>query len=242
MISSIVLFFRRDSCGAGPTLDAANGVEMEAPKPPAAAGAVEVVFSFSAPEVAGAVSLVACVVFGANRLGEGADVVIPGAEVVADEVVMLDFPILAKRDDVWVGAEPDDVVGVAPPKRLGVGAGAVVAGVDELELAILNGFGDCVAVNGDDTVPVDVKLNVGLGAVAEDVDGPLLSAVAGFVVFSPLKRPAPLAEAVLLGTNVLLDDALVLAGVPNKLLDCVVAGLVTESKALRPPKRLPEED
>jgi hypothetical protein len=230
MISSIVLFFRRDSCGAGPTLDAAKGVEMEAPKPPAAA--VEVVFSFSAAEVTGTVSLVACVVFGPNRLGEGADVVIPGAEVVADEVVVLDFSRLAKRDDVWVGAEPDDVVGVAPPKRLGVGAGAVVAGVDELELAVPNGFGACVTVNGDDTVPVDVKLNVGLGAAAEDVDGPVLSVVAGFMVFSPLKRPAPLAEAVLLGANALLDD---------KLLDCVVAGLVAESEALRPPKRLPEE-
>jgi hypothetical protein len=92
---------------------------MEAPKPPAAAGAVEVVVSFSAAEVAGAVPLVAWIVFGPNRLGAGADVVVTGAEVVAD-VVILDIPRLAKRDDVCVGTEPDDVVAVALPNRLGV--------------------------------------------------------------------------------------------------------------------------
>jgi len=120
MISSIVLFFRRDSWGAGPTLDAAKGVETEAPKLLAAAGAVEVVVSFSAAEVAGVVLLGAWVVFGPNKLGAGADAVVAGAEVVADVVVVLVFPRLANRDGVCVGAEPDDVVGVALLNRLGV--------------------------------------------------------------------------------------------------------------------------
>ena len=88
---------------------------MEAPKPAAVTGTVEVVISFSAAEVAGVVPLVAWVVFGPNRLGAGADVVVPGAEVVVDVVVLLGFPRLAKRDDVCVGAGPDDVVGVALP-------------------------------------------------------------------------------------------------------------------------------
>jgi hypothetical protein len=48
IISSIVLFFRRDSCGAGPAVDVPSVVEVETPKPLAvdvvagAAGAVVV--------------------------------------------------------------------------------------------------------------------------------------------------------------------------------------------------------
>ena len=216
---------------------------MEAPKPPAAAGEVEVVvsFSFSAAEVAGVVPLGAWVVFGPNRLGAGADVVVPEAEVVADVVVLLDFPTLAKRDDVCVGAEPDEVAGVALPNRLGIWAGAVVAGVDELELAAPNGLGACVTVNGDDTVGVDVKLNAGLAAAAEDADVPVLSVVAGFVALSPLKRPAPLVGVVVLDANKLPDDAPVVAVPPNKLLDRVVAGNGAESERFWLPKRPAEE-
>jgi len=129
-------------------------------------------------------------------------------------------------------------VGIALLNRLAVGAGAVAAGVDELEIAAPNGFGACVVVNGDDTVAVDVKLKDGLGAEAEDMGGPVLSVVAGFEVFNPLKRPA-LAGAVVLGANALFE----VAPVPElkKLLDWVVAGLVAESEGLRLAKRPPEE-
>lgn len=202
---------------------------MEAPKPPAAAGAVEVVVSFSATEVAGVVPLVAWVVFGPNKFGAGADVVVAGAEVVADVVALLAFPRLGNRDDVCVGAEPSDVVGVALPNRLVVCAGAVVAGVDDLELATPNGLGACVTANGEDVVAVDVKLNVGLGTAAEE-EVPLLSVVDGFVAFSPLKRPAPLAGVAVLGANKLPDDPLVVVAPPNKPLDCVVAGFGAESE------------
>ena len=100
----------------------------------------------------------------------------------------------------------------------------------ELELAAPNGLGACVAVNGDDTVPVDVKLNVGLGAAAEDVDIPMLSLVAGFVAFNPPKRLAPLAGISFLEMSKLLDDAPVVAVPPNNALDCVVAGVGAESE------------
>jgi hypothetical protein len=109
--------------------------------------------------------------------------------------------------------------------------------VDELELAAPNGLGACVSVNGDDTVAVDVKLNAGLGAAAADVDVPVLSVVASFVAFSPLNKPAPLAGVVVLGANKLLDDALVVAVPPNRLLDCVVAGFGAESEGFWLPKR-----
>lgn len=99
MISSIVLFFKRESCGAGPTLDAASGVETEAAKPLAAAGAFVVALSFSVEEDAGVVPLAACAVFGLSRLDAGAGVVIPGAEVVVDAVVLLGSCGLLNRED-----------------------------------------------------------------------------------------------------------------------------------------------
>jgi hypothetical protein len=73
-------------------------------------------------------------------------------------------------------------------------------------------------------------MNACLGAVAEDVDVPVVSAVAGFVAFSPLKRPAPLAGVVVLGANKLPDDTPVVTVPPNKLLDCVVAGFEAGSE------------
>lgn len=132
-------------------------------------------------------------------------------------------------------------MGIALPNGLGVGTGAVVAGVDALELAVPNGFGACVVVNGDDTVAVDVKLKDGLGAAAEDVDDAELSVVAGFVAFSPPKRLALLVAVVVFGAHALLEDAPVVADAPNRLLGCVVAGLVAASEAFRFPNRPPEE-
>lgn len=73
-------------------------------------------------------------------------------------------------------------------------------------------------------------MNAGLGAVAEDVDVPVLSVVAGFAAFSPLKRPAPLVGVVVLSANKLPDDTPVVAVPPKKLLDCVAAGFEAESE------------
>lgn len=119
-----------------------------------------------------------------------------------------------------------------PPKTLLVWAGAVVAVDDELELAAPNGLAAWLVANGDDVVGVDLKLNVGLGAalVAAEVAGALLSVVAGFAAFSPLKRPVPVAGVVVLGANGLLEEAPVVAVPPNKPLDWVVAGFEDESE------------
>lgn len=92
------MFFKRESWGAGPTLDAAKGDATEAAKPLAAIGAVVVADSFSATDDVGVVPLAAWVVFGTNKLGAGADELVPGAEVVADVVVLLGFPRFANRD------------------------------------------------------------------------------------------------------------------------------------------------
>lgn len=97
----------------------------------------------------------------------------------------------------------------------------MVAVVEGLKLAALNGLGACGAVNVDAAVPADVKLKVAFGAavVGVEVAGALPSIVVGFVLFSPLKRLAPLAGVAVLGANKLVDGPLVVVVPPKMILD-----------------------
>jgi hypothetical protein len=84
IISSIVLFFRRDSCGAGPVVDVPSGAQVEAPSPLA-----DVVTGAAAEVVLGAVAgAVVLVVFPTlpKRLDVCAGADVTGAEVVGVEV------------------------------------------------------------------------------------------------------------------------------------------------------------
>ena len=98
IISSMVLFFNRDNCGAGPAVDAPRAVEtLEAPLP---APAVAVEVAAAGTDKVCVVPLVASVVFGANKLGTEADVVVLEADVEAGAVVVLGLPKLLKSEDV----------------------------------------------------------------------------------------------------------------------------------------------
>jgi hypothetical protein len=108
------------------------------------------------------------------------------------------------------------------PNRLG----AVVVGLAWLLVAgVLNKFGAFVVVDGAEVEAVGVKLNIGLGAVAVEVDvaGALLSEVAGFDAFDPPKIFVLLEGVVGLAANILLDGPPAVLP-PNKLRGWEVAG------------------